>query len=67
MMVDLLVVKRKLQKMTEYLNELESMQDISLDDYLSTPPGPVETLRIPRTEDYWYTTVFCESLPVYLP
>lgn len=33
-MVEPLVVKRKLQKMTEYLNELESMRNISLEQYL---------------------------------
>ncbi|QUL99292.1 MAG: DUF86 domain-containing protein [Candidatus Fermentithermobacillus carboniphilus] len=33
-MVDPSVVKRKVKKMLEYLNELESMRDISLEDYL---------------------------------
>lgn len=33
-MVDPSVIKRKVKKMLEYLNELESMRDISLEDYL---------------------------------
>lgn len=48
-MVDPLVVKRKLQKMLEYLNELESMRDITLEDYVkdfrNVPPQ--QSHRVP--------------------
>ncbi|HHY34287.1 MAG TPA: DUF86 domain-containing protein [Firmicutes bacterium] len=33
-MVDTLVIKRKLQKLSEYLDELEAMRGISLEEYL---------------------------------
>ena len=33
-MVNPLVIKRKLRKMAEYLDELESMRSVSLDEYL---------------------------------